>query len=457
MVAVFTSEGDVFVALQGETHHGLEFVESVAANKAAAILVTSEDPQLDAVTNEVLSDVALIEVENLAANTGEIVSRSLGAPTAKLTMVGVTGTDGKTSVCHMVAQALNGNKSTCGVMGTLGYGFPGALAQSALTTPDPVFLQQALASSHALAQERVGGIDFDVAVLTNLGRDHLDYHGDLQSYRDAKRLLFLKPQLRAAAINADDDFGATLLEQLPQLDVYSYGAEANSGQHIRYKNVKQSSAGLCFELEYGDKVFPVQSHLLGAFNVQNLAATFAVLLALGVSAELAARSLHDLTPVPGRMQTTHLANGAVVIVDYAHNPHALESVLSTVAEHCSGNLTVVFGCGGDRDQGKRPIMAQVAERYCDACFVTDDNPRGESGNEIIDQILTGFSATDKVIVERDRKTAIERAVNNAGHNDFVVVAGKGHEDYQIVGDQRLHFSDSEVVAELALALEGVAV
>ena len=307
-------------------------------------------------------------------------------------------------------------------------------------------------SSHALDQNRVSGIAFDVAVLTNIGRDHLDYHGDMQSYREAKQSLFYKPQLRSAVINSDDEFGALLIERLPQVDVYSYGSESRAGKHIQYKNVQHLSTGLSFELDYAQNQYSVKSGLLGGFNVQNIAATFAVLVALGISPELAADSLATLKPVPGRMEATSLRNGAIVIVDYAHNPHALESVLDTVASHCEGQLLVVFGCGGDRDQGKRPMMASIAERFCDLCVVTDDNPRTESGDSIVSQIVDGFSSKEKVIVERDRKNAIELAMGKAGHGDFVVVAGKGHEDYQLVGEQRLPFSDSAVVAEFAGAM-----
>ena len=298
----------------------------------------------------------------------------------------------------------------------------------------------------------MSGIAFDVAVLTNIGRDHLDYHGNMQSYREAKQALFYMPQLRSAVINADDEFGALLIERLPQVDIYSFGSDARAGKHIQYKNVQHLSSGLSFELDYAESQYSVNSGLLGGFNVQNIAATFAVLVALGVSPELAADSLSGLKPVPGRMEATSLRNGAVAIVDYAHNPHALESVLDTVATHCDGQLLLVFGCGGDRDQGKRPMMAGIAERFCDLCVVTDDNPRTESGDTIVNQILEGFSSQDKVIVERDRKTAIELAMGKAGDGDFVVVAGKGHEDYQLVGEHRLQFSDSAVVAEFAGAM-----
>jgi len=256
----------VFIALPGDTVHGLNFLDAAIENKIAAVLVESGDEKCGAKEKQVLAAAAikLIEIDDLYARAGEIVSRFFANPSASLQIVGVTGTDGKTSVCHLL-----------------------------------------------------GGIAFDVAVLTNIGRDHLDYHGDMQSYREAKQSLFYKPQLRSAVINSDDEFGALLIERLPQVDVYSYGSESRAGKHIQYKNVQHLSTGLSFELDYGQNQYSVKSGLLGGFNVQNIAATFAVLVALGISPELAADSLTTLKPVPGRMEATSLRNGAIVIVDYA--------------------------------------------------------------------------------------------------------------------------------------------
>ena len=461
------AQGDVFIALQGDTVHGLDFLQNAVDANIAAVLVTADDKRCGSAERSLLqsSSIALIEVDSLLANAGIIAGRFFNHPSGSVGVVGVTGTDGKTSVCHLLGQALNRNNKNCGVLGTLGWGFGGEMQFTGLTTPDAIAVQCALASmrdrgartvamevsSHALSQYRVSGVVFDVAVLTNIGRDHLDYHGDMQSYRRAKQQLFQTPQLRAAIINADDELGAQLLEQLPHVEVFTYGASERGDSHIRYANIEHLAAGLRFDLEFAGSCYPVKTALLGAFNVQNIAATFSVLVAIGVSPELAAESLADLKPVPGRMESTLLANGAVVIVDYAHNPHALESVLETLAGHCTGKLTVVFGCGGDRDQGKRPLMAEIAERYCDLCVVTDDNPRSESGDAIVEQIVAGFRSKDTVHIERDRRSAINYAMSKAESGDFVVVAGKGHEDYQLVGNKRLDFSDSAVVAEFAEA------
>lgn len=461
-------EGDVFIALQGETVNGLDYLPQIISSGTAAVLVNAESARPDDSEKHDLdtASIAVIRIDDLSLNAGEIVSRFYADPSRSIKVIGVTGTDGKTSVCHLVAQALNENRDNCGVIGTLGWGFTGKLEESGLTTPDAVTLQTALSefnkagagyaamevSSHALAQNRVSGILFDVAVLTNLGRDHLDYHGDIKSYRAAKEGLFYQPQLRAAVVNADDEFGISLMARLTDLELTTYGVGEGGERHVRYSGVTHSPDGLSFLLEYAGQSYPVNSGLLGSFNVANLASTFAVLIVLGLSPDLAARSLASLKPVPGRMETTRLKNGATVIVDYAHNPHALESVLQSVASHVEGRLIVVFGCGGERDQGKRPMMASIAERYAQRCIVTDDNPRNEDGDVIVSQILTGFENPDQVWVERDRRSAIQMAIGDVAAGDLVVVAGKGHEDYQLVGEKRLDFSDSVVVAEMAASI-----
>ncbi len=461
-------KGDLFIALQGATVNGLDYLQHIIASEAVAVLVSADSARPDGAERATLesASIAVISIGELPQRAGEIVSRFYGDPSRLLKVIGVTGTDGKTSVCHLVGQALNENRDNCGVIGTLGWGFTGQLVESGLTTPDAVTLQSALAgfsragagysamevSSHALAQNRVNGILFDVAVLTNLGRDHLDYHGDVSSYRAAKEMLFYQPQLRAAVVNADDEFGINLMGRLTDLELTTYGEGEGGERHVRYSGVTHSPDGLRFKLEYRGQSYTVKSGLLGSFNVANLTATFAVLVVVGLSPDLAVKSLSNLKPVPGRMETIPLKNGATVIVDYAHNPHALESVLQSVSTHVEGRLIVVFGCGGERDQGKRPLMARIAERYAQRCIVTDDNPRGEDGDAIVSQILAGFENPDQVWVERDRHAAIQAAISDVAAGDLIVVAGKGHEDYQLVGDKRLAFSDRAAVAEIAASI-----
>jgi len=305
-------------------------------------------------------------------------------------------------------------------------------------------------SSHALVQHRVGGIAFDVAVFTNLGRDHLDFHGDMKSYRLAKELLFQQPGLRAAVINADDEVGAGMIDRLSELELTTFGSKPRAGSHVRFSDTLPSIDGLRFTIEFDQKKYRIESTLLGRFNVENLSATFAVLVALGLGPELAAESLKHLQSVPGRMESVRLPNGVVVIVDYAHNPHALESLLAAVKDHVEDRILLVFGCGGDRDSGKRPLMAAVAEKYAGHSIITDDNPRSEQGDKIVQQIADGFSDKSRYVVERDRRSAIQQAINAAVPGDIVVIAGKGHEDYQLIGDQILAFSDRAVVEACAL-------
>ena len=460
-------DGNVFIALDGLTVHALDFLDKALTVDLAAVLVDMRQDRPTDDEREQLhaAGIPLVAIRDLPVAAGEIVSRFYNDPSRALKVVGVTGTDGKTSVCHLVAQALNEHRSNCGLIGTLGISLGRDLSSSGLTTPDTVKLHSTLAtfrdagagfaamevSSHALAQHRVGGIAFDVAVFTNLGRDHLDFHGDMNRYRRAKELLFQQPGLRAAVINADDEAGVGLLERLSELEVTTFGSGLrDASQHVRYRDVSPSIDGLHFTIEFDDRVYSVQSDLLGRFNVENLSATFAVLVALGLGPDLAAKSLKNLQAVPGRMESVRMPNGVVAIVDYAHNPHALESLLRAVKEHVEGRLLLVFGCGGDRDQGKRPLMSAVADQYADHCIVTDDNPRTEDGDQIIAHITAGFSATSQYLVERDRRLAIQQAIKVARPGDIVVIAGKGHEDYQLIGTQKQKFSDRDVVEECAL-------
>lgn len=454
-------DGDVFIALNGMTVHALDFLNKALSVKLAAVVIDAHHERPTAEERGQLTEagVPLVAVRNLPIVAGEIVSRFYKDASRSLEVVGVTGTDGKTSVCHLLAQALNERRNNCGLIGTLGIGLGGELSVAGLTTPDAVQLHSSIAqfrdsgaayvamevSSHALVQHRVSGVAFDVAVFTNLGRDHLDFHGDMQSYRLAKELLFQQPGLRAAVINADDEAGIGLIGRLSELELTTYGSKTRDGSHVRYLDIEPSASGLRFTIEFERQQYRIQSTLLGLFNVENLSATFAVLIALGLGPDLAAQSLQNLRAVPGRMESIQLPNDVVAIVDYAHNPHALESLLSAVRAHAARRVLLVFGCGGERDQGKRPLMASVAKKYADFCFVTDDNPRSEDGSQIIARITDGFGEYDHYTIERDRQAAIEQAISSAAAGDIVVIAGKGHEDYQLIGNQRLTFSDRAVV------------
>lgn len=344
----------------------------------------------------------------------------------------------------------------CGIIGTLGYGFPGALNHGLHTTPDAVTMQRLLAefvaagaayaamevSSHALEQGRVRAVAFAAAVFTNLSRDHLDYHGDMERYAGAKTRLFHSEGLAAAVVNCEDDHGRELIAALaPRMRVVTYGF-SRGDVHARALDCARDGLRLRV-LTPGGEV-DVAAPLLGRFNAANLLAALAALIALGFDPADAACRLSNVVPVPGRVERFKGADGRpLVVVDYAHTPDALEQVLRALRPHAAGRLWCVFGCGGDRDRGKRPQMGRIAERLADSVILTDDNPRHEPGDAIVRDIAAGMRAPPRVI--RERKAAIAAALSEAGAEDVVLIAGKGHEDYQQVGDRRLPYSDRETV------------
>jgi UDP-N-acetylmuramoyl-L-alanyl-D-glutamate--2,6-diaminopimelate ligase len=406
--------------------------------------------------------VPVIPVPRLSEHAGEIAARFHGDPTASMDVIGITGTNGKTSVSHFLAQALAADRR-CGVIGTLGYGLPGALHAPSHTTPDAVRLQAELAdmrqdgadsvamevSSHALHQHRVAGVRFHTAVFTNLSRDHLDYHGDMARYGEVKAGLFDRAGLQLAVINTDDEFGRRLAARcaggLRVIGCSSSGEEPAGSEALRADAIDTSPEGLRFTLNIGGGQARVQSPLLGRFNIDNLLLVAGVLYGWGVALDDIAGRLGELHTVPGRMEAFHADGRPAVVVDYAHTPDALEKVLLALRPHVGGRLHCVFGCGGERDTGKRPLMGEVAERLADRVLLTDDNPRGEDGAGIIEQILAGMSRPGEAGIERNRARAIAQAIAEAGAEDLVLVAGKGHEDYQQVGQLRLPFSDAEHV------------
>ncbi|MCA1714090.1 MAG: UDP-N-acetylmuramoyl-L-alanyl-D-glutamate--2,6-diaminopimelate ligase [Gammaproteobacteria bacterium] len=450
--------GDVFVAIAGFGAHGLNFVDQAKA--AGAVAIVFEPPAPDSLP---APDDA-IAVPNLRARLGELADRFHGRPSRAMTMVGVTGTNGKTSTVQLLAQAwqLHGIRSSS--IGTLGAGLYGETEATGFTTPLVLHTHALLAqlrdagatavamevSSHALDQGRVDGVRFDVAVFTNLTRDHLDYHGDMAAYGAAKARLFAWPQLRAAVINLDDAFGRDLRAVLPDtlrtIGLSTRGAEAE----LRADNLRMDAGGLGFDLLAGERRHPVRSSLLGRFNVDNLLAVAGALYALDEAPARIAQTLSQLQPIHGRMNrlggdSSDDGRGMpLVVIDYAHTPDALEQALASLRAHAHGRLICVFGCGGERDSGKRPQMAAIAERHADAVIVTDDNPRGEDGDAIVADIIMGFARAESVIVQRDRAAAIARAIGEAGPGDIVLIAGKGHEPYQEIAGIRHPFDDTAV-------------
>ncbi len=450
--------GDLFFACRGSRSHGNAFVAD--AIRAGAVAVAVEAGDAAAVAD---AGVPVVAVDQLAEKVGPIAARFFGDPSTHLKMIGVTGTNGKTSCSQFLAQALHSNAAPCGVIGTIGSGLCGDLLPSSHTTPDAIALQALLArmhdlgarhvvmevSSHGLEQKRVSGVAFDVALLTNLSRDHLDYHGDMAAYALAKRRLFESPGLRWAVLNLDDALGRVLFDTLPASLPrigYTLAGAPTVGQVVQGVALNLHGGGLEMMVRSPWGEGRLQSTLLGRFNAANLLGTLAALLALEVPLDVALARLAAVQAPAGRMERFGGDDQPLVVVDYAHTPDALEQVLETLREHCRGTLWCVFGCGGDRDRGKRPQMAEVAERIADRVVVTDDNPRHEDPARITADILAGMARPSDHCVERDRAAAITGAIAEAGAGDVVLVAGKGHEDYQIIGDERRHFSDREVVA-----------
>ncbi|MBI2384210.1 MAG: UDP-N-acetylmuramoyl-L-alanyl-D-glutamate--2,6-diaminopimelate ligase [Gammaproteobacteria bacterium] len=456
--------GDLFLACKGHAQHGLRYLEQASANGAAAV---AWEPVPGGETPAGLPTVA---VERLSERVGEIAARFYGDPSRHLFTVGVTGTDGKTSTAHLVAQALDRLGQPCAYLGTLGYGRLSALQDASHTTPDPVRLQRMLAdfveagasaaamevSSHALDQRRVGGMKIDVAVLTNIGRDHLDYHRTIENYAAAKHRLFRRPELKAAILNRDDDFGRAWSHECTgtrHCVVYGIGGAAPvGGRYVLAENLRLGADGLSFEVRSSWGAATLRTRLLGRFNAYNLLAALAALLERDIPLADACAALAQAATVPGRIEGFRGPKARpLVVVDYAHTPQALEQILKAVRAHCAGRLWAVFGCGGDRDRGKRPLMGAAAARFADAAIVTDDNPRSEDPAAIVAEILASpepGAGVRNLRVIHDRALAIRTAVAEAGENDVVVVAGKGHEDYQIYGGEVREFSDRAFVAEL---------
>jgi UDP-N-acetylmuramoyl-L-alanyl-D-glutamate--2,6-diaminopimelate ligase len=448
--------GDAFVAIEGFGAHGLNFVAQAQA--AGASVVLYEEPMPSEIELPADLRLPLIAVPDLRARLGAMADRFHGEVTRAMTVVGVTGTNGKTSTVQLLAQAWTLRGRVAGTVGTLGVGLYGQAVPTGFTTPLVLQLHRALAqlreqgadavamevSSHALDQGRVDGVHFEIGVFTNLTRDHLDYHGTMEAYGDAKAKLFTWPGLKAAAINLDDTFGrdlhARLSSNVSAVGLSSRGAE---GAIVRAENIVLDIAGIRFDLCVGEERHAVRSPLLGRFYVDNLLAVAGALYATGESPSEIAAMLSRLHPVNGRMNRLGGdGHRPLVVIDYAHTPDALEQALRALRAHAQGRVICVFGCGGDRDRGKRPQMAAIAEAGADLAIVTDDNPRTESGDAIVAEIVTGFREPQRAVVERDRAIAITRAVGVAGPNDIVLIAGKGHETYQEVAGVQYPFDDA---------------
>tara|TARA_Y100001970_G_scaffold16695_1_gene18799 strand:- start:5108 stop:6559 length:1452 start_codon:yes stop_codon:yes gene_type:complete len=447
-------DGDLFVAFPGLRHDGRDYIAQAVAAGAAAVVLESQG----AVAHQLA--VPSVQIEGLAEQLSALADRFYQQPSAALQVIGITGTNGKTSVSQMLAQALDRLGSRCGVIGTLGSGLAGALIDHGMTTPDAVAVQAQLASmrdqgashvamevsSHALVQHRVAAVRFAVAVFTNLSRDHLDYHGTMAAYGEAKARLFQR-DLQAAVVNLDDAFGCELAERCAA-PVIGYSL-SDPAATLYCRELVCDSLGLNARLQVQGREFALRSPLLGSFNMSNLLAVLGSLLALGVDAGAAVEQVAQLQPPAGRMQRLGGGDLPLVVVDYAHTPDALEKALTALHQHAAGRVVCIFGCGGDRDNGKRPMMARVAEQFAEAVVVTDDNPRTEPSQQIIEQICQGAEHPQALTVIPNRAQAIASTIAAARPGDVILLAGKGHENYQEIDGVRHPFSDIEQ-ASLAL-------
>lgn len=462
--------GDIFFAMAGTRSSGMHYVRDALAHGAVAVVLSS--PPDDLLRNAARErNVPLIEDPQLSQHLGEIASRFYGHPSRDLSVIGVTGTDGKTSVTHFIAQAVARSDARPAqrgaLIGTLGNGLYGALQPATHTTPDAISLQAIFdrlrdqgashvameVSSHGLQQERVGGVAFNLAVLTNLGRDHLDYHGDVAAYKAAKRRLFAMPGLEGAVLNAQEAFGRELLSDFASrypVALYGLAAEGRvmhplAADWVAGEQPCWLDDGFRMDVVTPDGRMPVQCRLLGQFNALNVLATIAVLRRLGFDADAIAKRIAGLHSVPGRMQLMTRPGRAKVVIDYAHTPQALAVALDSVRRHTGGRLWCVFGCGGDRDRGKRPQMGRIAEQHADRTILTDDNPRHEDPKQIVADIQSGWQKPPVARVVHDRAHAIGVALDAAGPDDIVLIAGKGHETAQQIGDDARPFNDAQVV------------
>ena len=449
--------GGVFFALAGSQQHGLQFAAQVRRQGALAIVYdpAGEGAQLAAD----IKGLPLFAIVNLADKLGEIAARFYAYPAEHLNIIGITGTNGKTSCSQFLAQVMNASA----VIGTLGWGSLDDLQKTLNTTPDALTLQKMLAgfidcriknvamevSSHGLVQGRVNSIKFLGVVFNNLSQDHLDYHGSMEAYFQSKLNLVQWPELKFTVVNLDDAYAERVLAAIPSgVRVLTYSLQGKKHAYadsVNAENIEYSMAGIGCDVLWQEQQARLQVSLLGDFNLQNILAVLTVMLVMGKPLAACVQSLQSVKPVIGRMECFQGAAGKpLVIVDYAHTPDALSKALTTLRKHCDNKLSVVFGCGGDRDKGKRKIMGKIAVELADTVIVTDDNPRFEEGQAIIDEIIADIKTT-RLSVINDRRNAIKQAIMNSSALDIVLVAGKGHEDYQEIKGLRQPFSDREIV------------
>ncbi len=453
-------KGDVFFACQGFKAHGLDFLESVADSGAVAIIyeLPCEKPKLKC-------KIPLIGIVNLRDKLGEIANRWYGYPSNSLNVIGITGTNGKTTVSWLIQNCLSELKQKCGYIGTLGYGVE-KISSNDLTTPSCIRLHRILSefqdlgvkyvalevSSHAISQNRINGISFDAVIFTNLSRDHIDYHGDMESYGEVKAKLFTEIKSKIKIININDKFGRKLIDRVEGNIVITSNESsvyADLYSNISFLNKVANEFGFLVEIESSWGKCKINLPLLGAFNIENALQVIALLLSNEFCPKDVFRAIENIAPPKGRMELIKLSlnpGSPRVVVDFSHTPEALKVSLTALRLHFKKKIWCVFGCGGSRDIGKRKVMGQIVEANADYMVVTSDNPRNEDADKIIADILEGVNG--KVSVISDRFSAINFAINSANKEDVILIAGKGHEDYQIINGNKIEFSDQNISKEL---------
>ncbi|MGZ5043445.1 MAG: UDP-N-acetylmuramoyl-L-alanyl-D-glutamate--2,6-diaminopimelate ligase [Methylobacter sp.] len=455
--------GDAFVALAGAKQHGLAHGEQAVSNGACAVLydpIGNGQQLAETLQHSISAPVPMIAVENLGLKLGELAARFYGDPSRFMTVIGITGTNGKTSCSQFLSQMLD----DCGIIGTLGWGEWGNLNKTLNTTPNALAIQKILAellknkkrivamevSSHGLEQGRVNGVAFKGAVFTNISRDHLDYHGTMDAYVQAKLALLKQPGLAFAVVNSDDVYSGQIIAAVPEsVQLWSFSAKgrtSDSGGSVQAENIIHKTDGIEFDARCKGQIQRIKVPLFGDFNVENVLAVLTVMLAMDISLDKAAKKLAGIKPVDGRMERFGAETDPLVFVDYAHTPDALDKVLSSLRKHCKQALWVVFGCGGNRDTGKRPQMGKIAEQWADHVVITDDNPRYENGLDIVNDILAGCRSANIEVIQ-NREQAIQKVVASAAKDDCIVIAGKGHEQYQESNGVCAPFSDRQVVMD----------
>ncbi len=459
---------DCFVATKGFTLDGRDFIDNAIKNGAKAIVIEAEAFDFDVLKQNLANDISVISVNKLNDQLSLLASIFYRYPSKDITVIGVTGTNGKSSTVQMTAQALHNIDGCCWTLGTLGCGPFGAQLPSKNTTSDPITLQRELAravkykcanaalevSSHGLTLKRVAEVDFDIAIFTNLTRDHLDFHGTMDAYGEAKRSLFLSESLQWAVINVDDKFGKKLKKdsaitaQKLFISMHQPVDGSDLNQWIWAEDIRYSFTGIKASVFTPWGSGQIDVPLIGRFNMYNLLSVIAVLGIKLKNSEQVFAAINQIKSVQGRMELIKVPKKPLAIVDYAHSPDAIEQALKATRDHCSGKIIIVFGCGGDRDSGKRPLMAGVAEKYANHVVFTDDNPRTESAENIIADMKSGLKQPEKVDYISNRKEAIAAAIAKATEKDAVLIAGKGHENYQIYGTEQKPFSDVEVAKKI---------